>query len=295
MEFRQLEYFLQVVEHRSVTAAATHLHVSQPSLSQALRRLERELGSSLFDRVGRGMRLTAAGEALVAPARRMLTEREAAHAVVADVRGLRGGRFNVASLPSLAVDPLAGIVGQFLSSYPLVRVSVAESTQAEQVVARVESGECEIGLSPTIGADGHLDVHEIETQPMALVVPAGLTTPPGPLSASDLAELSFICGPVGGSSRRALEEFMAEHGESLRIAVETESTEAIVPMVQAGAGVALIPKGLALSGGRLTRVLMTTPTIRRRTFILWRPGLSSPGARAFLEMARGWKLNSAHP
>ncbi|MGH3631406.1 MAG: LysR family transcriptional regulator, partial [Sciscionella sp.] len=74
MERRQLEYFLAVVDHGGFTAAATELHVAQPSLSHSIKTLERELGAELFHRLPRGVRLTSAGEALVAHARRVLRD-----------------------------------------------------------------------------------------------------------------------------------------------------------------------------------------------------------------------------
>src|SRR5262249_39582410 len=98
MDERRLRAFLAVVEEGSVTAAAGRLHIAQPSLSQTLRALERELGTELFHRAARGLRLTAAGEALIGPARQALRMMDAARAAVGEVAELTAGTLQIAAL-----------------------------------------------------------------------------------------------------------------------------------------------------------------------------------------------------
>src|SRR5215510_4578394 len=106
MDLRRLEYFLAVVEHGQVTSAASALRVAQPSLSQAIKALERDLGVQLFIRDGRSLRPTRAGEALIEPARRVLGDLDAARAAVSDVVELAAGWLDVASHDLLTRDPL---------------------------------------------------------------------------------------------------------------------------------------------------------------------------------------------
>src|SRR5258707_11026216 len=113
MDLRQLSYFLAVVDERTFTAAAAAVAVAQPSVSQAVRSLETELGTPLFHRVGRSVRLTSAGEALVAPARQALRDAEIAREAVRAVAGLTAGRLDLAALPTLAAEPVAALVGAF--------------------------------------------------------------------------------------------------------------------------------------------------------------------------------------
>src|SRR4051794_35505124 len=113
MDLRRLEMFVAVVDEGGMTRGAAAAHVSQPALSQAIRGLEAELGVALFDRVGRRVRLTAAGEALLDPARQALRDVETATAAVMAVRGVEGGRLSLGSLRTLAVDPTAPLVGRF--------------------------------------------------------------------------------------------------------------------------------------------------------------------------------------
>src|SRR5580704_9187694 len=111
MDEKRLRCFLAVVEEESVTRAASRLHVSQPSLSQTLRALEGELGVELFHRVGRGLELSAAGQALIGPAREVLSAIDTARGAVGEVAEVLAGTLQIAALATLAVDPLAELIG----------------------------------------------------------------------------------------------------------------------------------------------------------------------------------------
>jgi DNA-binding transcriptional LysR family regulator len=115
-----------VVDHGGFTKAARALHVAQPSLSQAVRALEVELGTDLFVRGGRRVVLTAAGDALIGPARLALRDARTARDAVAEVAGLRGGRLDALCLPTLAVHPVAGLIGRFRGAHPDVLVRLVE-------------------------------------------------------------------------------------------------------------------------------------------------------------------------
>src|SRR5690348_5802124 len=126
MELRQVEYVVAVVDHGGFTRAAAALHVTQPSLSSGVATLERELGVALFHRLGRRVTLTSAGEAFLAPARRLLREATAVRAAVGEIAELASGRLDLVALPTLAAEPLAPLICTFRSRYPGVVVHVAE-------------------------------------------------------------------------------------------------------------------------------------------------------------------------
>src|SRR6202048_1547688 len=111
MDVRQLLAVVMVVDKGGVTKAAEELHVAQPSLSQTIRTLERELGVELFHRVRRHLVLSAAGEALLGPARQVLRDMDTVYASVAQVKGLTAGRLDLVAEPTLASDPVAGLIG----------------------------------------------------------------------------------------------------------------------------------------------------------------------------------------
>src|SRR6516162_5779840 len=133
MDERRLRYFLAVVEEGGVTRAAARLHIAQPSLSQALRAFESELGVELFHRAGRALRLTSAGQELVGPARQALRAIDEVRNAVSGVTELRSGTLELAALATLAVDPMATLIGRFRERYPGVEVRVQEPESADGV------------------------------------------------------------------------------------------------------------------------------------------------------------------
>lgn len=106
MDARQLEYFLAIVDHDGFGRAALHLHVAQPSLSQAIANLEREIGVPLFHRIGRGVVLSTAGSELIGPARQVLRDLRTARATMDSVKGLRRGIVELVTMPSPGIEPL---------------------------------------------------------------------------------------------------------------------------------------------------------------------------------------------
>ncbi len=286
MDERRLRYFLAVVDDGSVTGAAERLHVAQPSLSQSLRALERELGAELFVRAGRGLHLNSAGEALVGPARQALRVLDAARAAVGEVVELAAGALQIAALATLAVDPLSALIGGFRSAHPGVVVRVREPETAEGVATLVRAGECELGLAHLpLPADG-LQTVELGTQELLFVLPPGSASG-GPLSPASLRAVPLVLSPPGTSTRMLLEGALHAVDVAPRIAVETDSREAIVPLVLAGAGAALLPAPLAHEAARRGAVVRAArPRIARRIGLVQRDGPLSAAARAFAALAR---------
>src|SRR6266545_6967319 len=171
MELRQLRYVLAVVDHGGFTRAAAAEHIAQPSLSQAIRTLERELGVELFHRLGRRVTLTPAGKALVGPARQVLRDLATVQAVVADVQGLRAGHLDLVALPTLAVEPLAGLLGRFRHAYPQVAVRVAEPEDVGALAALVQHGHAELGPTELSSLDPALEQRPMGSQEILAVRP----------------------------------------------------------------------------------------------------------------------------
>src|SRR5262245_64677339 len=146
MELRQLEYVVGVVDEGGFTRAADALHVTQPALSDGIRRLEAELGLELFHRVGRRAVLSAAGQAFVEPARQVLRDLGVLRTSVAAVAGLTAGTLDVVALPTLAVDPLAALAGSFRHAHPGVLVRVDQPEDVAAVATGGRPGRPEIGL-----------------------------------------------------------------------------------------------------------------------------------------------------
>jgi DNA-binding transcriptional LysR family regulator len=286
MDERRLSYFLAVVEEGSVTRAARRLHVAQPSLSQAVRSLESELGVELFHRVGRGLRLAPAGEALVGPARQVLRAIDEARDAITGIVELKTGRLELAALATLAVDPMADLIGRFRELHPGIEVRVREPESADGVRALVQDGTCELGAAHLPLPPG-LIAHPLGEQELLFVLPPE-SMPHGdrPLGARELATTPLVVSPPGTSTRILLEQALTAVGVTPRIAVETAAREAIVPLVLAGAGAALLPASLALEAQRRGAAVRTArPKITRAVGLVHRASRLSPTAAAFLALA----------
>ncbi len=289
MDERKLRYFLAVVDQGSVTRAAERLVLAQPSLSQALHALELELGVKLFDRAGRGVRLSAAGEALVGPARTVLRAMDDARNAISGVVELREGTLELAALPTLAVDPMAALVGRYRERYPGVQVRVLERESASLLGTLVRGGECEVAAAHLPLPHGELVAHSLGEQQLLFVLPPdALPRDDRPLRAGELASTPLVVGPPGTSTRLLLEQALSAVGVTPEIAVETAAREAIIPLVLAGAGAALLPAPLARDAQRRGAVVRPArPAITREVGLVHRRGPLSAAARAFVELATG--------
>lgn len=286
MDLRRLGYFLAVAEESSFTKAARSVHVAQPSLSQAVRELEAELGTELFHRLGRQVVLSPAGRALLEPARQAQRDVEVGRQAVASVAGLAGGSLEVCALPTLAADPLASIVGRFRRAHPRVRVSVAGPDTPIALHEMVRSGQCELGLTAMADAFPGLEHHELKgRQELVAVLPPGMRPSTITLSIKRLARLPLVVSAPGTSSRDLLDEALAEAGLEAEVAVTAAARDAMVPLVLAGAGVAVLPRPVAETARRAGAVVaQIRPRLTRLLALVHRRGPLSPSAARFLEL-----------
>jgi DNA-binding transcriptional LysR family regulator len=286
MDERRLVYFLAVVDEGSVTGAAEKLRVAQPSLSQSLRALESELGVQLFHRVGRGLRLSPAGEALIGPARQIQRTIHEARNVITGVLELRTGLLQIAALATLAVDPMVGLIGRFRARHPGVEVQVLEPESADQVTALVSEGACELGAAHLPVPSGQLVAEPLGEQELRFVLPPRTPADDRPIGPHELAGTPFVVSPPGTSTRMLLEQALAAVGVTPQIAVQTAAREAIIPLVLVGAGAALLPATLAIEAQRRgASVRSARPPITRTVGLIHRQGPISPAAGAFLALA----------
>jgi DNA-binding transcriptional LysR family regulator len=296
MERRQLEYFLAVVEHGGFTNAARVLRVAQPSLSHAIAALETELGGPLFHRLPHGAVLTPAGEALVEPARQVARDLDTATASVREVLGLSGGRLDIVAQTTLAVDPLAAMLGRFARHHPRVGIRVTDPERGSEVGHLVRTGQFELGLVNAAVPTPELDGIDLAEQQLLLVMPPGrpASEPPGrpgpgqaPVRLADLAALRLVATPDGTEIRDVLAAALLEVGLELDVAVETAHRAMIVPLVLAGAGASLLPRSMADDAAGKGAVLCATePAVSYRGRLVWRSGPRSPAADRFVAMTR---------
>jgi len=283
MELRQLEYVVAVADHGGFTAGAAASHVTQPSLSQSVRALEAELGVELFHRVGRGVVTTAAGLAFLGPARQVLRDLASARASVVAVRELVAGSLDVVALPTLAVDPLAGVIGAFRRAHPGVTVRLIDPEEAAGVATLVRQGRAEIGVAELPVGGDDLVVVPLGSQELLAIAATGTRLP---RALTQLGRLPLVAPPQGTSTRRVIEAALAAAGVAMVVAVEVDQREAIVPLVLGGAGISFVPETQAAEAERQGAVVVRPmPALTRAIGLVHRDRPLSPAARAFVAIA----------
>jgi DNA-binding transcriptional LysR family regulator len=286
VDVRQLTYFLAIVETMNFGRAAEQLHMAQPSLSQAIGALERELGVPLFHRVGRGVVLSDAGAQLIEPARQVVRDLEAAKAAARSARGLQRGRVELVAMPSPGIEPLTTLVRAFTAAHPAMTVTADAAFTPEEVVQAVKTGRAELGLLGTASPPhtGGLRVLPIEEQPLVLVSPSADGDPrrlPS-VTRAELAGARLVVSKEGSLVRRLVDDVLAS-GVDARIVVEVEHRTSILPLVLAGVGHAVLPSSWTLLAERAgAHVRRIEPTVLLRIALVSRTTPLTPAAQAFL-------------
>ncbi|WP_285243289.1 LysR family transcriptional regulator [Pseudarthrobacter sp. fls2-241-R2A-127] len=290
MDTRKLKYFLAVVDHGGFNRAAEHLLIAQPSLSQTIAGLEKELGVPLFHRIGRRAVLSDAGKELVGPARLVMRDLDAAQSAVQALRGVRSGQLDIVTMPSPGIEPLTSMIAAFTRSYPSVRLNVEAAFTPEEVIESVRNGSTEIGLagSATAIRVPGVEVLELERQPLILIVnPQADTFGPGKVIArEDLNGHRLIASQRGSLMRWLVDDALAR-GVNAEIVVEVAHRTSVLPLVLAGVGHAVMPSSWAPTAGKAgLRTLLIEPVSHLEVAILSRKDDLTPAARAFLQVAR---------
>lgn len=291
-----LRYFLAVVDHDSVHAAASALGVAAPTVSQATRALERELGTSLFHRIGRGMVPTSAGHALVGPARRILRGIVAAEGAVRDQEGQLRGRLDIYAIPALAVGKLPTLVAEYRRRYPKVPISIGKQTDEASATALLRSGRCEIVVAhlpigdvrPGSQSDRSLGVVELGSQEYWMAFPPGSAVPDhDPIGWDEIPDIPLVVVPPGGSHVGEIEQTMAAAGGLKPPAAALQNRESRLAFALAGVGGTFIERSLAgAARAQGAPVRAFTPPLSRPYGLVFDDDGLSPAAAAFVALAR---------
>jgi DNA-binding transcriptional LysR family regulator len=288
MELRQLRHFVALAQTGSVTGAARREVIVQSGLSNSIQALERELGVDLYLRGTRPVRLTAAGQALVKPAKRALDAAAAAERAVHDTRDVLIGRLRLGvTTAAQHVVPFAGYLGDFLSRHPGVdsRLHVAA---APGMLAMVEGGDLDCVIAPVQMKSGRLRYTPLGRESLTLVCRYDhpLAGRAGVLI-DDLEGHRFIDVPPEWTARLLTDAAFAKARRSRRTVAEVNDWDLFVELVASGVGVGFVPSGLPnpLMAGRagvLRRVPVTGVHLDRQMFLILPPAAeTSPVAVAF--------------
>ncbi|TKA11936.1 LysR family transcriptional regulator [Actinacidiphila oryziradicis] len=286
MERRQLEYFVAVVEQGGFTHAARSLRVAQPSLSRAIQKLERDLGVTLFHRVGRNVVLSNAGEMLADRARLVLRDLDALRAAARSIGHGTVGRVDVAATSSSALEPVTSVVAELRERHPGVTVSTSSALSAAEVIAMVLQGRCEVGVSGSAErpTGQGLVAHHLRDEEFLLVVPPNTMADTGPtVTPEALRGMRFVVTKPATAVRALFDRLAATVGD-MTIAAEVGDRSVVLPMVLKGIGAGLMPDGWADLARRAgAEVYRFSPAETLPQWLIYRGGPVTAATQAFID------------
>ncbi|GGT94121.1 transcriptional regulator CynR [Streptomyces violascens] len=292
-ELRHLRYLLAVAEHGNFTRAAEDLRISQPTLSQQIKQLERTVGVQLLDRSGRSVRLTDAGETYAHYARRALRDLAAAERAVLDIADLSRGSLRLAVTPTFTAYLVGPLVAELHTRHPGIALDVRELAQD-----RIEAGLLADELDLGIAFDGpHLpgiEATALFTETLGLVVgaPAMEAAPGAPASGGALAvrelanrRLALLSGDF--ATRGHIDAYLGHHRVTPRIAVEANSVQALTEIVRRTPLATVLPDAVTHDHPHLAPVALDPPLPARTVALLRRESAyRSAAAREFTRLTR---------
>lgn len=290
MDLRQLRYLVALAEERNFTRAAAREHIAQPALSQQLRRLEDELGLVLVERTTRQMQLTEAGELLVARARRILAEVDAAGDELEDIRGIRVGRVRVGAMHTMGPIDVSLPLAIFHRRHPGIELTVREEP-SEELATMIRDDALDLAfLSVTERVESHgLALHQLISEELVVLLP-----PEHKLARrrrvrmSELRDEEFISYRPGARLRELLFAAGRQAGFEPQVRLESNESQRIRRLVARGMGVAILPRSDAVSpGAEVALAALTEPPLRRDITLAWRQDKRhSPAVAEFLALVR---------
>lgn len=290
MELRQLRYLVALADEQHFTRAAAREHIAQPALSQQIRRLEQEVGLALVERTTRRVTVTEAGQTLVARARRILSELDAANAEMQALAGVRSGHVMVGTMHTMGPVDVSLALAVFHQRHPGVELTVREQS-SEELAEMVRDDVLDLAfLSVTERMESHgLGLHQLVSEELVVVLPAAhRLAGQGTLRMSELAGEHFISYREGARLRELL-TFAARHaGFEPQIKLESNESERIKRLVARDMGVAILPRSDAERPGTEVAVAMLTePSLRRDITLACREGRRlAPAAKEFLQLSK---------
>ena len=289
MDINQLEVLIAVAQEKSFSRAAERLHRTQPAISQAIRRLETEIGEPLFDRSSKDGTMTDAGRVLFGHAQQMLTLRLSAHAAIKELKGLHRGKLSL-SANEYTVMYLLPLLPVFRARHPHIKIEVKRSL-ASRISSEILARETEIGIVSFKPSDPAIAALPVLTDELALIVP-----PSHPLAARKIVSVrelgaeSFIAHNVPSPYRERVVRTFEKYRTPLNISLEMPTLEAIKRFVEGGMGVALVPRLTAqaeIARGQIAALTVREMKLERKLYLVYRKGATlSHAARAFLRVAR---------
>ncbi len=297
MELHQLDYVLAVAHHQNFSRAAEDIKVSQPSLSQQITKLERELGTSLFVRTTRYVQLTAAGKEFITHARRILLQVNEARDCIQEYLSIKKGRLKLGTLSVVGYYNLPNLVTSFHKKFPGINLDILEG-QCEELLYALQTSKIDAAFVQVTKPNHNFHVNTLVTDKMVLVV-----NYPHPLShrmSVDLKELrneKFIITPATSGHYQDFHNACLAAGFTPNIAINCGVVNTMLSFVREGLGVTVLSSKVAAEEcDPSIRIVPITPFIHREiALVTLRNTDLPPTLKVFLKFSSQWLKTQAEP
>jgi LysR family hydrogen peroxide-inducible transcriptional activator len=291
MELHQLRYFLAVAQHGSFTAAAEVCHVSQPSLSAQVAKLEGELGGPLLERSRRGARLTPRGQILRPRALEALQQLESGKEELEALSGLKRGQVILGCLPTTGAYILPGVLSAFREAHPSLQVKLREESSPILGKALIDSL-VDLALMDEAGLAPGLRSEILFREPLLVIAPRSHRFAARKrISLEKLGGEPLILMKSGHGFRKIVLDALGQAGVEPRIVYETDGIDTVQTLVEAGLGLSLVPtmvrKAMVRKSKGPAYIEIAPPTPTRTLLLACRDSsVLSPAAAAMREVVR---------
>ena len=289
MDLSALQVFLAVAEERSFSRAARRVHRTQPAVSQAVRRLERDLGEELFDRSSKSGTLTDAGRVLQNYGQRLVRLAEETESAMRELRDLRRGRVLIGANEA-AVHTLLPLMARFRQRVPDIAVDVRR-VPARQIAVEVQQGSLDFGaLTFRPSEAGLLEVVVGSDELVLLVPPSHALAKRTQVTMEEVAAEPVVAHNDPSPARERVLRLFEERHIPLKLVIALPSLDGIKRAVELKLGVAMLPRRCAITeiaSGRLVALPVVGVSRKRQVMLVCRKSHRSHAANAFLEVAQG--------
>ncbi|RCW42305.1 LysR family transcriptional regulator [Paenibacillus prosopidis] len=290
MNMEWYRIFLHTAKVENLTRAAQELHITQPSVSYAIKQLEAALEVKLFDRMSKGVKLTAEGLALLEYVEKSFSILEAGERQLQSLKNLTAGELRIGASGPIIKHLLLPQLDRFHVEHPAVRIRLSQGRTSE-IRARLKEGQIDIGLVHLPFIDQSLDINHLTAiQDCFVVGPAFRTLAEQPITSADLANIPLILLSKGSSTRRFVNEWLTSQGMDVDAEFELSSMDMLKELAERGYGAAFVTKSFVteeLQEGKLFQLQTVQPIPPRSVgFATKRDTSLSFIANRFIELLR---------
>jgi DNA-binding transcriptional LysR family regulator len=288
VDFRDLKYFEVIASEASLGRAAERLHRTQPALTKCIDRLEEALGARLFEKDGRGMRLTAAGQVLVKRTRQMAIMVEETSREMQDYAGGLQGKVRIGCQPTLAEHLMPAVFEQLLAEAPAITVNLVVAMN-DNLVASLRSGELDLVVGPIVENDADFVCEQIAEDTVVVMASENHPVFASPCTLEGLLEYKWMLPARTVASRQWLDQTFERNGlPRPEVQIESNVLNSILPVLQRTPLLGFVTRFNLVGGrARVREVEVAQTQMKRRLGLTYRKnGYLSPVARRIADILR---------